>query len=45
MMYHPVRPQDTALRAALQIEFLPSGEGMELARSPPFNFKSGYTKQ
>lgn len=38
MMYHPVRPRDTALRAALQTEFLPWGEGMELARSPPFNF-------
>lgn len=45
MMHHPVRPQDTAIRATLQIEFLPWGEVMELARSPQFNFKCGYTKQ
>lgn len=45
MMHHPVRPQHTALRAALQIEFLPWGEAMELARSPPVNFKCGSIKQ
>lgn len=44
-MHHPVRPQATALTATLQIEFLPQGEAMELARAPPFTFKCGYTKQ
>lgn len=36
---HKIQLLDT-----LQIEFLPWGEAMELARAPPFNFKCGYTQ-